>query len=281
MEGQWAESPIDAEELRALPLPQAAATIVRWRPEPGDWPNSALELARTLETLVKDDAGGWVSEPVDIAVKLCHPTYISHYLQAVSDLAADTSLPVTELLDVIQLVWGEPWPPVPLGGSRLDYDTDWRGAKRSAMSLIRTLANADTDFGDRFDEAWDVIESAARDLSEPSYISDESDPLTRAINRSCTRAFETALLFVAAELRASRPLRPPSSDFWDSVYDFEAETARNTEPSSRHASPGCGMHCRSGPTQTSMSCLGARLPTVSRRSPSTWLSNGASPTRGY
>ena len=34
------------------------------------------------------------------------------------------------------------------------------------------------------------------------------DPLTSAMNRPCTRAFETALLFVAAELRAAKPLRP-------------------------------------------------------------------------
>ena len=172
-EAQPVGSPIDTEELRAMPPTQAAQTIARWRPRPHDWQDSARQLARTLETLVKEDPRGWVSEPVSIAAELRHPTYISHYLEAVAELATDTMLPVTELLDVIQLVWHEPWPAVPLGDSHLDYDNHWRGAKRSAVSLIRALANADADFSERDDEAWSIIESAASDLSEPSFISDD------------------------------------------------------------------------------------------------------------
>ena len=135
-EAQPVGSPIDTEELRAMPPTQAAQTIARWRPRPHDWQDSARQLARTLETLVKEDPRGWVSEPVSIAAELRHPTYISHYLQAVAELATDTTLPVADLLDVIQLVWHEPWQAVPLGDSHLDYDNDWRGVKRSAVSLI-------------------------------------------------------------------------------------------------------------------------------------------------
>ena len=56
------------------------------------------------------------------------------------------------------------------------------------------------------------MESAARDRSDTSWISDETDPLTRALNRSCTRAFETAILFVAAEVRAAQPVRSAFED---------------------------------------------------------------------
>lgn len=200
-------SPIDVEELRSMPPEQAAEVVTRWRPESADWSVSTLELARTLQSLVKENPSAWVSEPESIIRRLRHPFYISHYLQAAAELAADMVMPVAGLLDVVQLVWREPWPVVPLGRGRFDYDHDWRGARGSSVILIEKLIRADVDFGDRADEVG-IIESAARDPSDPSWGSDDTDPMTRAINRSRTRAFETAILFVAAELRASRPVRP-------------------------------------------------------------------------
>lgn len=210
-EGGYVGSPIGAEELSSIPSEQAAEMIAQWRPGPGDWNVSALQLARTIQTLAKEDPQGWLSEPVHIVTKLHEPIYISHYLQAAEELVGDTTMPVAGLLDMIQMVRDEPWSPVPLG-ERFNYVYSWRGAKRSAVSLVQALANADTDFGDRSDEAWKIIDSAARDLSEPSLMSEGRDPLSRAINRSCTRAFETAILFVAAELRACRPARPAFED---------------------------------------------------------------------
>ena len=216
IEAAWVESPIGAEELKAIPPAQAADMIADWRPAATDWPAGARELARTLETLVKDDTEGWLSEPVSIATKLHHPTYISHYLQAAAGIAADTASPVTGLLDVVQMVWDEPYPAVQLGRDPTDYDRDWRDAQRSAVGLIEALARADADFGDRADNVWNITVTAARDISEPSWGTDDMDPFDRAWNRSCTRAFETAILFVAAERRASRPVRP---DF-ERLLDF-------------------------------------------------------------
>lgn len=211
VEVDYVGSPIGAEDLRALPPDQAAELIAQWRPGPNDWNVSALQLARTIQTLAKEDPRGWLSEPVDIAVKLHEPIYISHYLQVAAELVDDTNLSVASLLDVIQMVRHEPWSPTPLG-ERFTYSHSWRGARRSAVSLIQALANADADFGNRSDEAWEVIDSAARDLSEPSLMSDDIDPRSRAINRSCTRAFETAILFTAAELRACRSVRTSLED---------------------------------------------------------------------
>ncbi|MYC84655.1 MAG: hypothetical protein F4X18_03945 [Acidimicrobiia bacterium] len=201
-------SPINAEELGSIPPDQAAERVARWRPEPGDWNVSALELARTLRALVKEDPSAWVSEPEHIVRKLRHPLYINHYLQAAAELAADMPLPVADLLDVVQLVRSEPWPVVPLSRGRLEQDHGWQGAHRSSVTLIDEWIKAEVDFGDRTDEVWAIIESAARDPSDPSWGSDDRDPMSRAINRSRTRAFETTIRFVAAELRASRPVRP-------------------------------------------------------------------------
>lgn len=201
-------SPITVEELSSMPPEQAAETVTRWRPKPGDWNVSTLELARTLQTLVKENPGAWLLEPESIVRRLRHPIYVSHYLQAAAELATDMALPVAQLLDVVKLVWTEPWPVVPLGRGRFDYEHDWQGARRSSVSLIEKLIRTHVDFGDRADEVWEVIESAARNPSDASWGSDDTDPMSRAINRSRTRAFETAILFVAAELRASRPVRP-------------------------------------------------------------------------
>ena len=201
-------SPIKGEELQSLPPEQAASMIAQWRPDPSFWPGGqAMELARTLGSLVKDNPGPWLSDPVSIAVELHEPFYISHYLGAASEHIGNVELPVVDLLDVIQIVWAEPWPGVPLRRGQDDHGTDWRTAKRSAVDLIRALVNADTDFGHRADEVWNVIESAAKDQPHPSVDSNDTDPMHRAINRSNTRAFETAILLVAAELRACRPVR--------------------------------------------------------------------------
>lgn len=206
VEAAWAESPISVTDLKLLSPEEAAQRIAGWRPAPTDWLGGARELARTLNTLVKEDPEGWVSEPVSIATKLRHPIYISHYLQALAKLAAEVVLPVAGLLDVIQMALAEPWSAVSLGHDSVDHD--WYQAQRYAVDLIGQLARADADFGDRADEAWDVINTVARDISQPTWGSQEKDPLHRAINRRCTLAFDAARLFVTAEMRASQPPRP-------------------------------------------------------------------------
>lgn len=206
-------SPIEAEDLRSMPSEQAARVIAQWRPDQSHWPpGQAIELARTLEGLVKDSPGAWLSDPLSIATNLHEPIYISHYLDAAGECIGNVELQAKNLLDVIQMVWTEPWPAVPLGRDQNDYISDWRTTKRSAVDLIRALVNADTDFGHRADEVWKVIESAAKDQSDPSLDSNDTNPMHSAINRSNTRAFETAILLVAAELRSSRPIRPAFQD---------------------------------------------------------------------
>ncbi len=221
-------SPIEAEDLRSMPPEQAARVIAQWRPDQSHWPpGQAIELARTLEGLVKDSPGAWMSDPVSIATKLHEPIYISHYLDAAGECIGNVDLQVKNLLDVIQMVWAEPWLAVPLGRDQNDYISDWRTTKRSAVDLIRTLVNADTDFGHRADEVWKVIESAAKDQSDPLLDTNDTNPMQSAINRSNTRAFETAILLVAAELRSSRPIRPAFQDLLEFGLRLEGNNGAN------------------------------------------------------
>ena len=214
-------SPYTAEALAALPPLQACELIAAWRPGPSDWNHDPHQLGNALQSVVQDAPGAWLSDPLSVAVKLRHPTYISSYLRAVKEITADHPVPAAAILDVIGLVHANPWTPDTLSDDVLDYDADWREAKRASMELIGAMASADIDLGDRADEAWTLIGAAAHDRSEGSGFTSEMDPLTNAINRPCTRAFETALLVVAAELRAGKPLRPEYTDLLDFALRLE------------------------------------------------------------
>ena len=215
---QLAVSPITAEELRSLDPDSAAARVAQWRPGPTDWLGGARELARTLESVVKDNIEDWVSAPIRTVVNLRHPTYISHYLYAVTSAAPEHDLPVGDLLDVIKLVRTHPWPVEPLADNRRDYQTDWRETEQAAVGLIKALADSDKGFAGRAEEAWAVLALEAFDRSEPSNIisiSTGPDHLTSAINRPCTRALQAVLSFVAHEYRSSGAVRPEATSLFE------------------------------------------------------------------
>ena len=147
-----------------------------------------------------------------------HPTYISHYLDALASAASEHELPVGDLLDVIKLVRTHPWPVEPLADDRRDYDTDWRETEQAAVGLIKALADTDSGFDGRAEEAWTVLASEASDRSEPSNIvsiSTGPDPLNSAINRPCTRALEAVISFVAHEYRSSGAVRPEATSLFE------------------------------------------------------------------
>ena len=215
---QFAVSPITAEELRSMDPGSAAERVAQWRPGPEDWLGGAHEIARTLESVVKDNIEGWVSAPIRTVVSLRHPTYINHYLSALTSAASDHDLPVGNLLDVIKLVRTHPWPVEPLADNPLDYDTDWRETDQAAVGLIKALADSDRGFDGRSEEAWAVLVSEASDRSEPSNIvsiSTGPDHLTNAINRPCTRALEAVISFVAHDYRSSRAVRPEAISLFE------------------------------------------------------------------
>ena len=221
VEATLSTSPFGADDLAVLAPLQAAEKIAAWRPAPGEWHHDARQLGRVLETVVQQNPDGWLADPVGITSRLLHPTYIRSYMEGAKEVVADHAIPVMALLDVIALVHTRPWPAESLADDPLDYDTDWEEAQRVGLDLIRKMAEADNDFGNRSDEAWALIERAARDRSAGSGFLSPVDPLTSAINRPCTRAFETALLFVAAEQRAGKPLRQAFLELLDEALRLE------------------------------------------------------------
>ena len=212
-------SPITAEELRSLNPDAAAARVSQWRAGPEDWLGGAHEIARTLESVVKDNIADWVSSPIRTVANLRHPTYISRYLYALSSTASEHDLPVGDLLNVhhtgqnTSMASG-----ATSADSPLDYDTDWRQTEQATVSLIKALADSDRGFDSRVEKAWAVLASEASDRSEPSNvvsISTGTDHLSSAINRPCTRALEAVLSFVAHEYRSSGTVRPEAISLFE------------------------------------------------------------------
>lgn len=205
----FGRSPYSQEELLEMEPAEAAMLISYWRPAPTDFRVSSRELAIALEAVVKSDPVRWAANPVSIATKLQHPTYINHYLQALAGLATEHDLPVENVLDLVQLVRTHSRPEIQLGHSDFDYDLDWRGAEHSTVDLLKALADANADFGDQVDYVWFVLVVEVFQRSEPGISSDHGlDPLNRAINRPCTRALQAVLSFMSNEFKRSESVRP-------------------------------------------------------------------------
>ena len=79
---EWVQSPLSAEHLRGLGPERAADEIAAWRPQQHDSPSAIILIADVLEQLVRDDPDGWLCDPLPVAVRLRHPTYIARYLRA-------------------------------------------------------------------------------------------------------------------------------------------------------------------------------------------------------
>ncbi len=235
--GGWVESPLSAEQLREFGPVQAADEIAAWRPQPHDWGHNYQQLARTLEQVVGEDPAVWLAEPVQVAVRLRHPTYISAYLQGAAKAATDNpddfaTVPVGGLVDVITMVQREPWTAEQFGGGSrpgLDYTADWLSTRRAGTDLVKALLDSEIGLADRDSEVWTYLEEEARTNPEVfevgpvgigfeedpvGYMLDNaeedhtpSDPLFLAINEAGTRAVDAALSFMAAEYRATGAVR--------------------------------------------------------------------------
>lgn len=200
-------SPFSAESLSSDEPEEVAEKIADWKPDSAGWRVGSYQLAQTLESVVKENIGSWVSNPMRIVTKLRHPIYIHHYLRAVATGASDNELPVQALLDVIALVRTHPWPIVDLGDH--SRGIDWRETNYAAVDLIKALAQTSANFEGRADEVWNFLEAEALDRSEASRFpcDQEYDPRYIAINRPCTRALEAVFSFAANEFRTSGTIR--------------------------------------------------------------------------
>jgi hypothetical protein len=123
---------------------------------------------------------------------------------------------------VVDLVHASPWPPTPLGDPSYDYEPDWKGAQQAAIDLLKALLSNDADLQGREDDVWAVIAGAVRDRSQPSGLVGERDLLEAAINRSFTRALETALAYIGHEYRRTETVKADRLDLLRESLQLEA-----------------------------------------------------------
>ena len=242
---EWVQSPLSADHLRGLGPEQAAREIAAWRPQAHDWGHNYQMLAQTLQQIVGENPTAWLAEPLQIALRLHHPTYISAYLQGAAKAAADNpdafdAVPVGGLVDVMAMAQQEPWPAEQLDANsqpQLDYDADWLSVRRAGTDMAKALLDSGIGLAGRDDDVWDYLDTEARTnpqifevrpvgtgfAEDPvGYMLDNaegdntlSDPLFLAINEAGTRAVDAALSFMAAEHRANETVRPQASGLLD------------------------------------------------------------------
>ena len=213
-------SPMGREELMTLDPLEACRRIAAWRPEADTIDVNARALGQTLEEVVmttEDDR--WMKTPAQITRALRQPTYIAHYVVALTHVLKKRALPEAsgELLDVVRLVDDPPWRVVALGHPEFDFDADWEQAKDVSIDLVLMMARSDTGFSGRETEAWNIVERRVRSAANaPEYCGDDAqDLMMAAVNWRRTRALEAAIAFVCWEQRISGELRTEARNLLD------------------------------------------------------------------
>ena len=234
------ESPLGVEHLRDLGPERAAAEIAAWHPKPHDSGHDYRMIAQALAQVVREDAATWLTEPLPIAVRLRHPTYICAYLRGAARAAAENPgafepVSVDGLVDVITMVQAEPWPAEEFNGSsqpNVEHDVDWMPARMAGTDLVKALLDSEIGLRNRDDDVWGYLETEARTnphifetipfgfandpvgymLNNAKGSNTPSDPRFMAINQAGTKAVDAALSFIAAEHRTTQSVRPKATD---------------------------------------------------------------------
>ncbi|WP_419946346.1 hypothetical protein [Candidatus Poriferisodalis sp.] len=216
-------SPVAEPHFADMSPMDAAAAIAQWRFAAADFYVSARGLGRVLQKLVAENPADWLADPVGIVRALHHPTYISAYLRAAETPTDFTATVAARLVDAAGLAASEPWEVVRLGRSGHHYEPDWRETRRAAIELIGKIAAAGARFGGRADDAWKLIEDAARRRTSSGDERRDDQQSAQADAQASARALELAVRFADAELRASRPLRPELEPLLDHSLRLSGE----------------------------------------------------------
>lgn len=199
-------SPFDEAELESIAPEEAADLIAAWRPDDADnWEmRSPRGIGRQLEKIVGENPRKWANSPVAMVARLKHPTYIAHFFRGLVAGIEGLGDSASPIIETIVFVRTHPWPVESLGHNSFDADTDWSETDQAGIDLIAALAKQHLSLdATATKQVWAIVIEAARDRETPSSFSEEDDPLTSAINRSCTRAVETILYLIEYEHKRS------------------------------------------------------------------------------
>lgn len=152
-------APEEAEALAEKAPIDVATEMAAWRPESDGYPRpTARGYAGKITEFVEQDQQRWLAEDPSALVRAFrHPTYIAVYVRALGEHAAELTGSVSAIVDTVELVQGEPWEVVNLGGDEYDFDQTWTQASHEAVETLGKLAAAGADFGRDADRLWTLI----------------------------------------------------------------------------------------------------------------------------
>ena len=214
-------SPYNAEELTARPPLETAALVAAWEPdaESERQMSGHLELARTLEEVVKANPTEWSAVPQDIVTALGQPLYIEHYFRALAEQAADI---VPQAPAVLAAALAQP----PAGAGQAAGQNTGEASNREdwqkvVLDLAKALANNDSDLAASLDDLWKRALTAVRSIPQTDIglLFADNDPLTSAINRTWGYGLQTVLAFAAWEFRSHGTVRPAFEQILNAVIE--------------------------------------------------------------
>ena len=121
---------------------------------------------------------------------------------------ATSQMPISELVDLKELVGTHPWEVEVLGEGNSAYDPDWSGSEKAAVELIESLARNDGDFGGRTQKCGNSSKPRARLVQTPK----KQQPAANSTHNgkyvigSASLEFETAWSKAISEVRQARGL---------------------------------------------------------------------------
>ena len=142
---------------------------------------------------------------MEMVAILKHPTYVAHFFNGLKTGAEDLADVADRIIEAIGFARTHPWPPEPMGGDSFHTDLDWNSTDRAGVDLIKALAMKHITLGEvTTQRAWAIVVDAARDRGETSsLLGDDTDALTSAINRPCTKALDTIVALIGYEHKRS------------------------------------------------------------------------------
>lgn len=219
-----AQSPIPIDHLAGLDRDELLSTVREWRPGPQDWLNSANELAEAMVGIMRTDLPAWTADPVAVAHELVHPTYITRYLWMLSQNLEAYEPDPRRILDLVNLVFDEPWEVEVIGGeARWDYEDTWGSAKSAALELLKQLFQRDVDLGDGVEALLQRLMAFAL-TPDDEYEPSDAEPFNRALNHRPTVAFMTVLAAAAWDYRAHDATRAMFIEFFTDCVNLPGPT---------------------------------------------------------
>jgi hypothetical protein len=193
----WMESPIDAEELEILPVPEVLSYLASWTPS-REHLTSRVELGHELQKVIASRAAEFLPAAEDF--KSLHPTYARALIEGLTDVVKSANaIDWARTLAFARWVVTATYEATEETHGVTDPDYSWTRA--AVMRLLQAgfrATGAGTIPVDQAADVWNVIYGVTDDpdpeRDEPLPMN--TDPSTHALNTNRGQAFHTLISYL-------------------------------------------------------------------------------------